>query len=98
MSKVSQVNLSHMLCPALLDPFEGQQYRLWAVGHQFLLIPTLYKLFSIGSDYFLTKLPLTRVKPILEHTLVKDTSIPKITGKIHESSEGCDTNGRRHIE
>jgi len=47
------VNLSHMLCAAILDPFEGQNYRIWATIHQAILCPTLCKLFCYGSDFFL---------------------------------------------
>ncbi|XP_063972248.1 transmembrane protein 164 isoform X2 [Diachasmimorpha longicaudata] len=52
-----QVNLSHMLCPAVLDPFEGQYYRLWAVVHQALLCPLLSKFICFSSNFFLTKFP-----------------------------------------
>ncbi|GAB0095459.1 transmembrane protein 164 [Sergentomyia squamirostris] len=41
----SQVNLNHMLCPAVLDPFEGPSYRLWAVLHQAILCPLLGKIY-----------------------------------------------------
>lgn len=41
----SQVNLNHMLCPAILDPFEGQNYRLFAVVHQSILCPLLCKIY-----------------------------------------------------
>lgn len=40
-----QVNLNHMLCPALLDPFEGPNYRWLAVIHQGLLCPILSKVY-----------------------------------------------------
>ncbi|XP_015113788.1 transmembrane protein 164 [Diachasma alloeum] len=56
-----QVNLSHMLCPAILDPFQGQYYRLWAVTHQALLCPLLSKLICFSSNIFLTKFPHLRV-------------------------------------
>lgn len=35
-----------MLCPAILDPFEGSNYRLFAVVHQSMLCPLLCKLVS----------------------------------------------------
>lgn len=33
-----------MLCPALADPFEGQNYRLAAIVHEGILCPLLNKL------------------------------------------------------
>lgn len=40
----SQTNLNHMLCPAILDPFEGQYYRIGACFHQAALCPLLCKI------------------------------------------------------
>ncbi|XP_065090742.1 uncharacterized protein LOC135711711 [Ochlerotatus camptorhynchus] len=40
----SQVNLNHMLCPALKDPFEGPNYRAMAVVHEAILCTLLCKL------------------------------------------------------
>ncbi|ALC41043.1 CG14591 [Drosophila busckii] len=37
------INLDHMLCAALADPFQGQNYRLCACCHQALLCPLLAK-------------------------------------------------------
>ncbi|KAH8384542.1 hypothetical protein KR093_000208 [Drosophila rubida] len=37
------INLDHMLCAAMSDPFQGQNYRLFACCHQALLCPLLSK-------------------------------------------------------
>lgn len=36
-----------MLCSAVSDPFDGPNYRLFAVLHQAILCPFLCKLFSV---------------------------------------------------
>ncbi|XP_039278869.1 transmembrane protein 164 [Nilaparvata lugens] len=39
----AQVNLNHMLCPAVKDPFKGPHYRKLAVIHQAILCPLMCK-------------------------------------------------------
>lgn len=54
-----------MLCPAILDPFDGPYYRIFAVFHQAILCPVLCKLFCLLSAFFLTKFRPTKVKQTL---------------------------------
>lgn len=47
-----------MICPAILDPFQGANYRLVAATHQALLCPIIAKLFGYiftPSSYALAK-------------------------------------------
>lgn len=43
MEQSAHVNLNHMICPAVLDPFQGGNYRLIACLHQAFLCPFVSK-------------------------------------------------------
>lgn len=43
----TQINLNHVLCPALSDPFQTTNYRLCAVVHEALLCALLCKIYCI---------------------------------------------------
>lgn len=82
-----------MLCAAILDPFEGQNYRMWTFIHQGLLCPLLCKLFCYISDFFLTKFSLTKVKPTLECVFPIKNNFDD-NEKLYEDTSG---NGHTHV-
>ncbi|CAG9863434.1 unnamed protein product [Phyllotreta striolata] len=46
-SILTEINLNHMLCPAILDPFESQLYRTAAITHEAFLCPFLCKMYCL---------------------------------------------------
>lgn len=56
MEQSAHVNLNHMICPAVLDPFQGGNYRLIACLHQAFLCSFVSKFLiymfgqTIGDD------------------------------------------------
>lgn len=84
-----------MLCAAILDPFEGQYYRVWTFIHQGLLCPLLSKLFSFTSNFLLTKFPPTRVKPTLDCVLAKNNKVND-NEKLYEDAN-TSGNGHTHV-
>lgn len=57
-----------MICPAILDPFQGANYRLVAATHQALLCPIIAKLFG----YVFT--PLSNTPPKYDVTTHESSS------------------------
>lgn len=70
-SQPTEVNLNHMICPAVLDPFEGQYYRTFAVFHQAFLCPALCKLFCCICTFFLTSFKPTKIRDTLCFEAIK---------------------------
>uniref|UniRef100_A0A182Q0M3 Transmembrane protein 164 n=1 Tax=Anopheles farauti TaxID=69004 RepID=A0A182Q0M3_9DIPT len=82
-----QVNLNHMLCPALKDPFEGTNYRICAVFHEAILCTLLCKLVTFlfsplpspivsNPPFIKNGTPADTTPLISTATMVSSTSLP----------------------
>uniref|UniRef100_A0A336MF62 CSON014525 protein n=1 Tax=Culicoides sonorensis TaxID=179676 RepID=A0A336MF62_CULSO len=86
-----QINLNHMLCPAILDPFEGPNYRLFAILHQGILCPLLCKLICIifmprsNQIYHETKTSNNNNQHLLERIQDKQYAHSTLTSKSNNS-------------
>lgn len=78
----AQVNLNHMLCPAVKDPFSGPLYRLFAIVHQAILCPLLSKVVPALVSRFLPN------KPHFSWT----NSLPKTTLQLISKIKICSFN------
>ncbi|XP_058838964.1 uncharacterized protein LOC131694329 [Topomyia yanbarensis] len=79
----TQVNLNHMICPALKDPFDGPNYRSAAVIHEAVLCTILCKLvtflFSPLPPPIVTNPPFIKNGGSVSEQSVSTTS-PLVTG------------------
>lgn len=90
---ITQVNLNSMVCPAVSDPFRGQNYRIWAIGHQTLLI------FLAGKVYTIMSLTLLQVMGSVKWT--GDKYIVIVNTSSQQLCPICDTgtrNGQKAVK
>uniref|UniRef100_A0A182K242 Transmembrane protein 164 n=1 Tax=Anopheles christyi TaxID=43041 RepID=A0A182K242_9DIPT len=85
-----QVNLNHMLCPALKDPFEGPNYRICAVFHEAILCTLLCKLVT----FLFSPLPSS----IVNHPpYVKNGKQADVSPAISAATLGSSTSLPQHL-
>ncbi|XP_012288134.1 transmembrane protein 164 isoform X2 [Orussus abietinus] len=98
-----QVNLSHILCPAILDPFGTENYRLWTLVHQGILCPLLCKFICATSSFFLTKFPPAKTEPTLTSAIQEsscnwDDNHSKESSKTSDLVSSSSQNSHKHVE
>ena len=59
--QLTHVNLNYILCPALVDPFNGPYYRTAAVFHQAACLLTLGKLYTLAVKLVVKLLPVYKL-------------------------------------
>ncbi|XP_018787758.1 PREDICTED: transmembrane protein 164 [Bactrocera latifrons] len=72
-SMFTGINLSHMLCAALSDPFQGQNYRIAATIHEIFLCPILNKTTVLIFSKPIVMSNVKRLRPKFELPLDKST-------------------------
>ena len=64
--QLTNVNLNYILCPALVDPFNGPYYRTAAVFHQASCLLTLGKLYTLAVKLVFKLLPVYKPALVLK--------------------------------
>ncbi|KAH8373087.1 hypothetical protein KR009_011631 [Drosophila setifemur] len=83
LSMVTGINLDHMLCAAVSDPFQGPNYRLFACCHQTLLCPLLSK----GTVIIFGPRTRSNASGPCEQTLGPDPPYYQMTAPENETQE-----------
>lgn len=92
--QTAHVNLNHMICPAILDPFQGSNYRLLACMHQMLLCPIVSK--SFGYFFSPDSTDTNKIDEIASHEDIADNKRKKNTSHQIEEINSSQVQKMRH--